>query len=269
MVSFANLGRELGVTKQSVADAFARRGWTKSNAPAPQPEPATAPQPQKLVPQVDGAMTDEEIARIRIAVHRRAVMIQIAALNEAGTALDRDRGKVPAMTLARLQQTAEAATKMLGQLLHIPADETADGLEQMTISIMTADQAVQLQASHDREDMEDDFGAEDEADFGNPVLEPEPPPTSILEASAQQDGGVEGPAAPMPPADHRALREWLVSLGVSHGRRHLRQLAASLGLREVGPGTDVDYLVDAIMHVAHGDRMIIRNHLAVIGTVPV
>ena len=282
LVTFAEIGNKLGVKAQTVHKGFKHRGWNRTNAPAV--EPAKPVQPSRP----DERLTEAEREKMAAVAHKRILMGSMVLADEAVAGLQAARGKHSASSLNAYGRVLRQAAELLTGLLYPTQSEEGDGLTELRVRVLTDEEHDELKRNgeHGDKDEFDDLEEDDlddldedssEADTGPgtsagarvspPSPGPNaPPPGRGPDTSASAPTELAPTARPgwaLPPLpDREGFRSWLEQLGVSHGRRYVREIAAAVsGRKDIGAGADLDHLVAVIEHATRGDPVKLKSLL--------
>lgn len=267
LASFADIAREVGMTKQGVSQAFQRRGWTMENAPS-NPEsvkPPTAALDDVLLPEA-------ERLRILAASQRTLVGANLRLIGEIDGLLAREKGSLGVTNIGTLARALQACSDNVVRLL-AREDDAVDELESFEVRVMTEEQQAEVaeRAQREAEGLDGVLVEEDADDgLGSAVGTPDAPdrrsgpgsagpsPTDLASAPAVPPAPAARPRlpGPLPMPDH--YRAWLLDIGERHGRRVLRQIAGALD-RPAGVGTPPDVLVETIITATRGDPDRLRS----------
>jgi hypothetical protein len=274
LVTFAEIGNELGIKAQTVHKAFKHRNWSRTNAPAV--EPVKPAQPSKP----DERLTEPEREKMANVAHKRLLIGAMVLADEATTGLQAARGKHSASSLNAYARVLRQAAELLTGLLYPPPLDDSESLPELRVRVLTDDEHKELKLAGERSDWDDDLDDDfDDLDGDDPDTDNGPgtsagacvSPPSSLGAPAGAPTEPTPALAPRPGwslpllPDRAGFRSWLEQLGTSHGRRHVREIATAVSGRDVSAGTDLDHLVEIIHHATGGDPGVLKNMLDRVG----
>ncbi|MGF7213536.1 hypothetical protein GGE65_008181 [Skermanella aerolata] len=270
LCSFREIGEELGgIRPQTVAKAFQHRGWRKDNAPAV--EPVKPIQPSKP----DERLTEPEREKMANIAHKRILMGAMILADKATAGLQAGGSNHSASSLNSYARVLRQAAELLTGLLYPPPLDESESLPELRVRLMTDEEHDELKRKGERSDWDDDLDDDfDDLDGDDPDtnnrLETSTgacisPPSSLgVPASASAEpipASRPGWSLPLLP-DREGFRSWLEQLGISHGRRHVREIATAVSGRDIGAGTDLAHLVEIIHHATGGDPGVLKNMLS-------
>lgn len=262
--SLADIGRELGVSRQTVHEALRSRGWTKLNHQKAIPAAREAAQaigsseryddctslPVNIQPPQNDPEDDPTSERVsiltdvqRVECYKAAGMTTLQAglaiLAEAKGILDRDKGRHSPIGLLRIAEAFERAGRLVLPFL-LDDPNKSDRLTEMTIRILSKEEEDKIQA--DLAKIHGGNVCDTESD-----VRPPPPKNNHVPDELALRPRLQGPLP-----DRSRFPEWLAYTAQRFGMRSLRDIATALGA-DVGYGIPKAELIAAILHRTGGD----------------
>jgi len=255
-ISHAGIAKELGCSRQRVAQIMRERGWVK---PPPESAPASAP-PAPADP-LDRDLSPEEVFKTLLATKRTALAVNLEVLSEVKRSLRAGRGHIDPRKLSTLQQTSESAARFIFDITCPRVKEEEDSekpLPEMVIRVMTdaEEQAVRDEAEREFAGL---YGGGD-APAPVTVVAPDEIPAAAPEERADNRLRLRCGVIPDRAED---LPEWLRGVARASGVRSLRQLASRLGIK-VGLAEPADLVIERITYHLDNDLEPLRDAVEVI-----
>lgn len=262
--SLADIGRELGVSRQSIHEAMRARSWSKTNYAIIHAVPATAEPADaseavesdddsrrannaseertsapviEPVPERISVLSDDQRTAYYKAAGLATFQAGLMILTEAKGILERERGHHTPISLTRLAETVERAGKiMLPFLLEPPGVD--GGLTPLRIEVMSDKEADAVQAK---------FAAA-HGQTENVIVNT---PTASGTTQPVENPMILRPHIRGPLPDRESFPDWLTAAARGQGKRAVRDLARALGA-DVGYAASVDEIIAAILYRAGG-----------------
>lgn len=274
--SLADIGRELGVSRQTIHEAMRARGWTRTNFAMSHAIPAATEladgseavesaedsshqqnesRGQEINPVIEPMPERVSIlsSEQRVSYYKAAGLATFQAglmiLTEAKGILERERGHHTPISLTRLAETVERAGKiMLPFLLEPPGEE--GGPTPLRIEVMTEVEGEALQA-----ELSTAYGEMHEPAHSRPS-------PSLPKADPSGPEPVPKPLVKGPLPNQANFAGWLERIARDGGKRLIRQIALSLGI-DCGFASPTEAIIARIVHLTSGDPTKLESALEI------